>query len=177
MQGGTNFPQEMIYLWRSFLLGELAKLRKATFPFSCPSDRSSAWNSGSTAWIFIKFELFFKNLMTKLISHKVQYTQLTIYCSLLLRMRNISDKLKRKSNAHLSCNNFFLIHHAVYDIMWKNNIGPGMPQLTIWSMYIACRIPWLQTRNQYYVILLAVPLQQWFHIHTSILHYTYITCL
>ena len=29
----------------------------------------------------------------------------------------------------------------------------------------------LQTHIQYYAILLAVPLQQWFHIDTSILHY------
>jgi len=37
MQEGTSIPQNMIYLWQSFDLGELAKYRKATVSFFCVS--------------------------------------------------------------------------------------------------------------------------------------------
>ena len=77
-----------------------------SFAISRVSDRPSAWNNpGSTGWIFIKFDIwvFFKNLMTKLISHEVQYIQLIIYCSLLLRMKNISDRSWRENEMHVFC--------------------------------------------------------------------------
>jgi hypothetical protein len=37
--------------------------------------------------------------------------------------------------------NFFKKNHAVYEIMWKNIIEPGMPQMAVWRMRIACWIP------------------------------------
>jgi hypothetical protein len=30
---------------------------------------------------------------------------------------------------------------AVYEIMWKNTVERGRPQMTIWRMRIACWIP------------------------------------
>ena len=117
--------------------------------------------------------------MTKLISHEVQHIQLIIYCLLLLSMRNISEKLKRKSNTHLLCNNFFLINHAIYEVMWKNKVEPGKQQLTIWRMYTACWIP--MVRNTHSVlcntsrcsIATMVP-----HTHLNItlyIHYLFLT--
>jgi len=32
-------------------------------------------------------------------------------------------------------------NHAVYEIMWKDTVQPGRPQMTIWRMRIACWIP------------------------------------
>jgi hypothetical protein len=62
MQEGISI-QETTYLRRNFLLGELAKLREASFPFSCLSDRPSAWNnSGSAGRIFFKFDTFCKSV-------------------------------------------------------------------------------------------------------------------
>jgi hypothetical protein len=37
----------------------------------------------------------------------------------------------------------------------------GRPQLTIWRMRIACRIPKFINTDSQYVILIAFPLQQW----------------
>jgi hypothetical protein len=36
---------------------------------------------------------------------------------------------------------FFFENRAVCEIMWKNVVERGGPQMTIWSMSIACWIP------------------------------------
>ena len=48
--------------------------------------------------------------------------------SILLRMRNASDKRFRE-NQNTFYVNFF--NRAVYEIMWKKNVQPGRPQRTI----------------------------------------------
>jgi len=35
----------------------------------------------------------------------------------------------------------FFLNRAIYEIMWKNIVGPDRPQMTIWRMRIACWIP------------------------------------
>jgi len=53
---------------------------------------------------------------------------------------NVSDKICReKQNAHFVFNNFVL-NHAVYEIMCKNIVEWGRPQMTIWRMHIACYV-------------------------------------
>ena len=32
-------------------------------------------------------------------------------------------------------------NRAVYEIMWKNTVPPVRPQMAVWRMRIACRIP------------------------------------
>ena len=66
---------------------------------------------------------------------------------------------------------------AVYEILWKNVIKPGRPQMTIWRMHIAYWIPKTTNTHSEYWILTALPLQQWFHERTSLLRYIYIACL
>jgi len=61
-------------------------------------------------------------------------------------------------------------------IMWKNIVKPGMPQMIIWHMHIACWIPKTTNTHSEYVILIAFPLQQWSHERTSMLCYTYTVC-
>jgi hypothetical protein len=61
--------------------------------------------------------------------------------------------------------------------MWKNTVEPGKPQMTIWRMRMACRIPKTTNTNSQYVILIDFPLQQWLHERASLLRYTYIACL
>jgi hypothetical protein len=52
--------------------------------------------------------------------------------SILLRMRNISDKSCREiPNTHFMFNNFFSENRAVYEIMWKNTVEPERPQISI----------------------------------------------
>jgi hypothetical protein len=61
--------------------------------------------------------------------------------------------------------------------MWKNIVEPGMPQMTIWRMRIAYWTHKATISHSKYVIIIAFPLQQWFHQRASMLHYTYIACL
>jgi hypothetical protein len=62
--------------------------------------------------------------------------------SVLLRMRNVSDKNRRgNQNTRFVYSNFFLFEiRAVYEIMWKNTVERGRPQMTIWRMGIVCWI-------------------------------------
>jgi hypothetical protein len=70
--------------------------------------------------------------------HEDQYTYLIISRSILLRMRNVSDK---DFKTHTLCSiTFFFENHAVYEIMWKNIVERGRPQTTIWRMRTACWI-------------------------------------
>jgi hypothetical protein len=64
----------------------------------------------------------------------------------------------------------FFENSSVYEIMCKNVIERGRPQMTIWRMRIACWIPKATHThthththtNTEYVILIAFPLQQCF---------------
>jgi len=57
--------------------------------------------------------------------------------------------------------------------MWKTPVESERPQMTIWRMPIACCIPKATNTHSQYVILIAFPLQQWFHESSSMLRYTY----
>jgi len=52
-------------------------------------------------------------------------------------------KFIEKIKAHILCSVtfFFFENLAIYDIMWKNTVEQGGPQMTIWHMRIACWIP------------------------------------
>ena len=70
---------------------------------------------------------------------------------------------------HFIFDNFFLENRAVYEIMWKNMVEPGTPQMTIRRMRFACWITKerLQTHPQKYVILITFSRQQWLREHAS----------
>jgi hypothetical protein len=87
--------------------------------------------------------------------------------SVLLRMRNFSDKIC-KENKDALFNNVFFENRAVYKLMWKNTVEGGWTQMIIWRMCIACWIT--KASHSQYVILTALLLQQWFHESTSLLH-------
>ena len=62
--------------------------------------------------------------------------------SFLLRMAYVLDKdakLKIKSQIFVF-NNVFPKIVAVYEIMWKKVVEPGMPRMTTWRMRVACWI-------------------------------------
>jgi hypothetical protein len=52
-------------------------------------------------------------------------------------------------------NNFFSENRAFYEIMWKNIVEWGRPQMAVWRMYIACWIPKATNTHSEYVILIA----------------------
>jgi hypothetical protein len=52
-------------------------------------------------------------------------------------MRNVSEKLWRKSKHTFYKEYLFVKNLAVCEIMWKNITEPGRQQLTVWCMGIA----------------------------------------
>jgi len=61
-------------------------------------------------------------------------------------------------------------------MIWKNYVETDSPQMTIWRMRIACRIPKATNADSDYVIIIAFLLQQWLHECTSMSHSRYIVC-
>jgi hypothetical protein len=131
--------------------------------------------------------LFFENLSRKFKFH-INLTRITgtiyedfliIYLSVLLRMRNGSDKSCRENqNTHFAFNNSFSENRADYEIMWKCTVVPERPpRITIRRMRIACWIYKATYTISEYEILFVFPLQQWLHERASLLPYTYIACL
>jgi hypothetical protein len=55
--------------------------------------------------------------------------------------------------------------------MWKNNVQPGRPQMTIWRMRISCCMPKATNTQSQYVIFTAPPLQHWLQERPSMLRY------
>jgi hypothetical protein len=84
---------------------------------------------------------------------------------ILLRMRNISDKVVEKIKTRILC---WITCSSVYDIKWKNMVEAD--DVTIWQIRVACWISkatWTHERAhaQYthiYVIFIAFPREQWF---------------
>jgi hypothetical protein len=69
--------------------------------------------------------------------HKDQFTFLIISRSILLRLRHVSDKFSEEIKTHIVFRNFLFENRAVYEIMWKNTLESGRPQMTVWRMRIA----------------------------------------
>jgi hypothetical protein len=68
-------------------------------------------------------------------------TSLILHRSLLLKTRNVSDKLfgDNKNSCFMFSNGFYE-NRAVYEML-KNTVEPGRLQMTIWRMRIAFWIP------------------------------------
>jgi hypothetical protein len=84
-----------------------------------------------------------------------------------------AERLKK----HNFCSVTFFRQSCYYEIMWKNIVELVRPQIKIWRMRIACRIPKATNTLSEQAILVTFPLQQWLHERASILRYTYIAFL
>jgi hypothetical protein len=73
--------------------------------------------------------------------------------------------------------NFFIENRAVYEIMSKNTVERDSLQTTVWRMPIEFWITKVTDTHSEYVILIAFPLQQWFHDHASMLGYKHTVSL
>ena len=72
---------------------------------------------------------FHKN-MTRIMGtlHEDQNTFLKVYCSFLLRMRNVANKTCREYyKTHTLYTITFFLNHAIYEITWKNTAEPARP--------------------------------------------------
>ena len=94
-------------------------------------------------------------------------------------MRNVADKICRENqNIQFVFSDFsFFENRAVYEIMWKSIVERGRPQMAIWRMRFACWIRKATDTHSEYVILIALPLQQWSNHSPSLLHFTHIACI
>ena len=73
--------------------------------------------------------------------HEDQHLFLIKSRTLLLRMRNVSDKSCRENQSrHFMFTNFFFENRNFYEVMQKNIVEYGSPQMKIWRMCIACWI-------------------------------------
>ena len=86
------------------------------------------------------------------------------------------EKIKKK---HIMFNNlFFSGNFGRYEVMWKNNVEPYRPQMTIRGMRIACWITKAKHTHTHththseYVIVIAFPLQQRLHKSAPKLRHT-----
>ena len=96
----------------------------------------------------------------------------------LLRMRSvIGQNCRENQGTHFRSNNFPEKKNAYYEINGKNIIEPNRPRMTIQRMRIACWIPKATKAHSEYVILIALPQQQWLKERASVLRYTYTACL
>jgi hypothetical protein len=66
-----------------------------------------------------------------------QYTFSIICHSILLRMRNVSDKFLEQIKTHILCSLTFFLNRAVYEITWKNIVMPETLRVTIQCLQIA----------------------------------------
>jgi hypothetical protein len=58
-----------------------------------------------------------------------------------LEWEMFQTKFVENIKTHLLCSVTFFENRAVYEIMWKNIVERGRPQMTIWRMLFACWIP------------------------------------
>jgi len=87
-------------------------------------------------------------------------------------------KFVEKIKTHILCSvTFFFENRVVYEIMWKNIVERGRPQMTIWRMSIACWIPKAINAHLQYAILIVLPLKLWLHESFSMLFYKNFDCL
>jgi hypothetical protein len=96
---------------------------------------------------------------------------------ILLRMKNDSDKSCRENqNTHFV---FRIENRAVYEIMWTKygRVAQGTVDNIIWRMRFARWITKATDTHSEYVIIIVSPRQQWLVDCSSILCYTYISCL
>ena len=78
-------------------------------------------------------------------------------------MNNIADKSGGETrNMHFMFSNVFFANRAVYEIMWKNVVQRGKPQM-IWRMRNACLIPKATNAHTGCEITIPFPPQQWLH--------------
>jgi hypothetical protein len=102
---------------------------------------------------------------------------LSYLAQFFLEREMLQTKVVDNIKIHILCSIIFFENRAVYEIMWKNIVEPGRLQMTIWRMRIACWITKATNTRPEYVILIALPLQQWSHESASILRHTFIFCL
>ena len=156
------------------------KLGKATA--SAPE-----WNnSAPTGRIFMNLDILniFRKSVEKIqVSLKSEEQGVLYLCafmiishSVLLRMRNVLYKFVDKIKTHVFCSITFFFK-SIYEIMWKNIVERGRPQMTTWCMHIVCWLTKATDTHSDYVILIAFPGKNDYTNVPQCYGYAYTTCL
>ena len=147
-----------------------------------------------SCYLYWYLSFFFETLSRKFKFHynAVYFTLMAISRWILLRTRNVSNKICRENQ-----NTHFESHNFLYEIMSKNMVEPERPQ-TIWRIRVECciskvtRAPShagflartrvhsptrIHTHTEKYIIFISFPRQEWFRPRASVLLYAYIACL
>jgi hypothetical protein len=72
----------------------------------------------------------------------------------------------KKIKAHILQSIIFFNDCVIYKIKWKNMVKPDALQMIIWRSRIAYRTPKATNTHSEYLILIALPLQQWLQERT-----------
>jgi len=115
-------------------------------------------------------------LRIKDISRENQSTFFIISCSILLRIKKLSNKVVEKFETYIVCSIIFF-YFDFYEIICKDIVERDGPQMTIWRIRIACWISKAKNTHSSCVILIVFPLQQWLHESASLLRYITLTVL
>ena len=95
---------------------------------------------------------------------------MTISRSVRLRIRNVSDKIEDKIKTHILCSVTLPENRPVCEIMWKNTVEPGRPQMTSqqdeWELHTGW--VWLDTHSKC-ILLIAFPRQELFLERATVL--------
>jgi hypothetical protein len=105
----------------------------------------------------------------------VHFWSYLAYCSLEWEM--YQTKIIEKIKTNIWCSINFFKNRALYEVMLKNIVEACRPQMTMWRMRNACRIPKATGAHTEYVILIAFPLQHLLRERASMSRYTFIACL
>jgi len=101
-----------------------------------------------------KIQVSFKCDKNDAYFHEDLYTFVIVYRSVLLRMRDVSDKSCTGNRyTHFMFNNFFFRKSCLFEQMWKKYLGPDRPQMTIWHIRIVCWVNMAADTHLEYLIL------------------------
>jgi hypothetical protein len=81
-------------------------------------------------------------------NHDDQWTLFIISRSVLLRIGNISEKNCREIKTYFVPSNYFFRKSCLNQIMWKNVVERSRPEMKIWCMRIAHRIPKAKSKGK-----------------------------
>jgi hypothetical protein len=94
--------------------------------------------------------------------------------SVIYRMRKVSGKKICRENLNkIFIFNNFAENSTVYETMWKNVVESDRSQWRYHTTLVDCMLDnWATDMHSEFIILMAVPLQQWLHERASMLRYT-----
>ena len=101
-----------------------------------------------------------------------------ISCWILTRMISFWDeRCKKKSQHTFYIKWFFSRNRAIYEIMWRNMVRTREASGDNVVHVFSCWLTKATNTHSQYVILIAIPLQQWLWEHALMVHYIYCACL